>query len=296
LVSYTAMASATNHQLSSNESLPTTFQTSPSTAPSRMASVHPTAASPTSFNLSWDVPDCHGSPCTTLTVIWKDAGNGSRTITAPWPVLPVYQLGNLTQGQRYSITVLASNTVGDGPASNSIQLSTTAANATAPKAPDTPTTSNATGSSVVWHWTATRHDGGAQVLNYVLQYHQASSSQWHTISAGWDALTEKVTGLDAAETYCGQVLTTTAVANSSWSNASCVTLPTAWPPGKAVLDPTATTTNGTAIQASPDTTRQPCALTHACLRCRSLFLYLTLVAPSKSGMKWRVTTGGSLRA
>ena len=246
--SYTVAAYASNHQLPSAFSQSVNFTTDPSTVPAQIANVHPTAASQTSLDLSWDPLDCQGAACTTLSVVASDPSNQSRTVTAPWSTGLRYQLANLTQGQNYRITLSAINAVGRGPESSSVTLTTTASNATAPMPPGQLSTSNATASSVVWRWTATRDDGGAQVLHYTLRYQPAKSSQWFTQTAAWATETAKVSGLEAEKTYCGQVSTTTAVANSSWSNASCVTLPTAWRPGQAELNPTATITNGTAIE------------------------------------------------
>eukprot|EP00045_Choanoeca_perplexa_P009529 m.92182 g.92182 ORF g.92182 m.92182 type:complete len:567 (-) comp14938_c0_seq1:1333-3033(-) len=245
---YTATAIAVNQQLPSNASLPVTFETDKSTVPAQIQHVKPTAATETSLSMSWDPLDCHGATCTTLDIVTNDSLiNRTQTQTVPWPIHPSYTIVNLTQGTRYKISLSASNAVGTGPSSSSMTLKTSAANATSPHPPTLLHASNVTASSVVWQWAPTADDGGAQVLHYVLRFHSASTSQWRIQSTNWNVVSTHTTGLHANAEYCGQVLTTTAVANSSWSNDTCVTLPSAEPPGQVDLNRTATT-NGTAIK------------------------------------------------
>ena len=120
----------------------------------------------TAIDLTWDEPASNGgSDLTTYKLSWNPSSKGGVSETAVSASVSEYTITNLTNGQKYTITLLAENVIGEGP---STELS--AMPATMPSMPVIISAeAGAREITVAWR---IANDGGARVNSYTLTWAQ----------------------------------------------------------------------------------------------------------------------------
>jgi fibronectin type 3 domain-containing protein len=230
---YSVTVTATNAQ---GEGAATDAVTAtPAGSPTAPSNVTATAGNE-QITVSWSASDGNGSAITAYTASSSD-GSSCDTTGALSCVIT-----SLTNGTRYSITVVATNGFGDSAASSSVS----ATPATVPTAPRWlhGVAGNATATLL---WNASTSNGGAHIDSYIV-------SDLHGHGCTTSGLTCTVTGLTNGTTYTFYVTAHNVIGSSANSNSNIViplTTPSAptiaaWHPGnhQVILTITAPTSNG----------------------------------------------------
>jgi hypothetical protein len=134
-------------------------------------------------------------------------------------------VSGLTNGTAYTFKVVATNAIGDGPASSASNTVTPSA-PTVPGAPGTPTASAGNAQATV-SWTAPSSDGGSAITNYTV----TSMPGNKTCTKASAPLSCTVSGLTNGTAYTFKVVATNAIGDGPASAASNQVTPTEPPPG-----------------------------------------------------------------
>jgi hypothetical protein len=163
----------------------------------------------------WTAPPSNGSAIWKYTVTASPGGATADTSGTS------AVLGGLANGTPYTFTVVATNTLGAGPASSPSPAVTPSASA--PGAPGAPTNVTAApgGRCATVTWTAPASTGGSPLSGYTVRTSPATS-QW-TVSG----TTAFVGGLTSGATYTFTVTATNATNTSVPSASPAITLPNA---------------------------------------------------------------------
>ncbi|MBI2172181.1 MAG: fibronectin type III domain-containing protein [Chloroflexi bacterium] len=195
--------------------------------------------------VTWSAPtDTGGSPILLYTVTSIPGGISVATAAS---VLTATVIG-LTNGTSYTFTVVATNAVGEGPAS-------APSNAVIPATvPDAPTNVAATAGNVqaTVTWNAPASDGGSPILFYTVTSNPGGIS----VTSSAAVLTAKVTGLTGGLSYTFTVRATNAVGQGSASAPSNAVVLTGVPP-TVNAGPDQTVDEGTAVSLPPATFVDP---------------------------------------
>ena len=224
---------------------PASEHSSPVTPTAPTEPAPPTEVKATAQNggatVSWAVPANGGSPITSYTIIPYIGATAqpATTITGSPPAAKATITG-LTNGTSYTFTVLASNAVGPGPAS---EHSTPVTPVTTPSAPTAATASAGNGSATV-SWTAPSN-GGSPITSYMITPYNGSTAQPATTITGSPPTTSTtITGLTNGTTYTFTVTATNAIGNGPASEHSNAVTPVTTP--SAPTAATASAGNGSA--------------------------------------------------
>ena len=220
-VTYNFAVAATNGMGTSPNSLLLTISTTPAPplAPTNLTPVDSTSSS---VAWTWTAPPSGLLPILNYTIDYSLPSPVNFT-TAGFSNGTSFNVTGLDVYTTYVFQVAASNSDGMGPFSTHVafrtnSLNPTVVNSTSLSAPiPTPTSS----SSITIDWTAPTNDGGAQVLHYVLQVSNLTSTPtaYTTIFTG-SALTYTHSGLWRYTTYQYRVAGVNAVGTSSFTAAS----------------------------------------------------------------------------
>ncbi|WP_460712663.1 fibronectin type III domain-containing protein, partial [Nocardioides dilutus] len=131
-------------------------------------------------------------------------------------------LTGLTNGTAYTFTVVATNAIGDSPASDPSNTVTPVAPATVPGAP-TGVTATAGDAQAMVSWTAPSSDGGSALTGYTVTSSPGGLTK--TVSPGVTSTT--LTGLTNGTAYTFTVVATNAIGDSPASDPSNTVTPAA---------------------------------------------------------------------
>jgi hypothetical protein len=222
---YTATVTATD---AGGESAPGTSNTFvPLASPAAPAA--PTAVPQRlSASITWTAPNANGSPITGYTATATDLdtpGDGGQSCAATTTSCTV---AGLTLGDRYTFTVVASNSIGDSLAS---PASAAVTPFDVPAAPSAPHGAPTKGGAIV-AWSPPTRDNGSPVSSYTVtaadQGNPTHGGQTCTGTAGQTSCT--LTGLTPGEGYTFTVVATNAGGDSPASPASAAITPDATTP------------------------------------------------------------------
>ena len=213
-------------------------QVTPSAPPS--AALNPTAvAGNARAAVSWTPPASNGGSPITSYLVTAVPGGQTCTYSVVVPETDTCTVTGLTNGTKYSFTVVATNGAGDGPAGTSNQVTPS----TVPTAPLTPSATAGNAKATV-SWTVPSSDGGSPITGYTVT---SSPGGFTCTTSG--ALTWMVSGLTNGTAYTFSIVATNANGNSPAATTSPVTPVTA---PSAVINPLATAGNAQAtVKWSP---------------------------------------------
>lgn len=182
-----------------------------------------TVPSAGAVTLAWSPPsDDGGAPVNDYVVqMSTDAGATWSTVADGTSAVTGAIVTGLTNGTSYMFRVAARNHVGTGSFSSA---STHATPRTVPGVPDAPAASASDG-SVSLSWVAPS-DGGAPIVDYVVQVSADDGTTWSTVLDGVATATELVVGdLDNGTAYVFRVAAVNAAGEGTPSAASAPTTP-----------------------------------------------------------------------
>jgi hypothetical protein len=182
--------------------------------------------------LSWQPPDAHGAPITGYTLSWSGGGSGSQQCSGT-----TCTVTGLTNALTYTFRVVATNKVGDSPAS------LPSAPVTPDAVPDAPVSPSAVfgDQSLALSW-ATPHVDGSPVTSYNMQISPAPGGG-ASLRTGVTGNSLTWTGLTNGVSYQVQVQAVNHAGTSDWSPWSVGTVPA----GKPDAPGTPTTTPATPV-------------------------------------------------
>lgn len=152
------------------------------------------AANATSVAVSWSTPPNNGSPITGYKVYSAPTGD-PLVVVAAVGVQQTYTLTGLTEGEQYTIAVVATNEIGDSAQSPPVTVRTSSA----PQAPTlVPYSLNTASISVQW---APPAPGGAPVTGYNLYAAETGDAQALVGTIGANVNRYTFTGLTPNTTY-----------------------------------------------------------------------------------------------
>ncbi len=198
-------------------------------APDAPTAVVATTAN-TTLDVSWTAPSSNGG--SDITAYTATATDGVASFTCTWSSGPLEcPITALVNGTTYTVSVVATNIVGDSPASTPI----TATPATVATAPGTPTLTPSD-SSLAVSWTEPSSNGGSAITGYTA----TASDGSNTFSCPWTTgpLSCTISGLTNGTSYAVTVTATNGAGDSpssSSANATPRTVPGA--PTDLVLTP-----------------------------------------------------------
>src|ERR1039457_1336940 len=161
--------------------------------------------------VSFTAPANNGGAAITGYAVTSSPGN----ITATGTTSPISVTG-LTNGTPYTFTVVATNSVGNSPASTASNSVTPSLTAIVPSAP-TAVIATAGNASATVTFTASASNGGAAITGYTVTSSPAAGTD---SNAGATGLTHTITGLTNGTAYTFTVVATNSVGNSPASSAS----------------------------------------------------------------------------
>jgi len=128
--------------------------------------------------LTWSAPSSDGgSPIASYTATASPGGASCTTASLGCTV------SGLTNGTTYSFTVVATNSVGTGPASSAVSA-TPVAPATVPGAPTNIKASALRGGGIELTWSAPVSDGGSPVIGYWIYRSTSSGAEAFYVAVG----------------------------------------------------------------------------------------------------------------
>ena len=210
---YTFTVVAANVLDSSNPSDASAPLTLPATAPSAPTGVTATAGNG-SATVSWTAPATNGGSAITGYTATAYDGNGNVVATCTSTTTSCV-ISGLTNGSAYTFSVVATNAVGNSPASD--PSSTVNLPAVAPSAP-TGVTATAGNTTATVTWTAPSNTGGAAITGYTVTAYDGFGNAVATCTSTTTSCV--ITGLTNGLAYTFSVVATNSAGNSPASSAS----------------------------------------------------------------------------
>jgi hypothetical protein len=246
---YTFTVAATN-SVGTGSASPASNSVTPVTVPDAPATPTATAGDQTA-TVNWTAPGDEGSPITGYVVTPYDNGTAGTAVDVG-PTVFSYTFNALNNGDSYTYTVAATNSVGTGTAS---AQSAAVVPATLPDAPAAPTaTAGNTQASVNW---TPPFDEGSTITGYVVTPYD-NSTAGTPVDVG-NVTTYTFDGLNNGDTYTFTVAAINGVGTGAASPASNAVVPATVPdapaaptasstaPAEAVVNWTAPSDSGSAI-------------------------------------------------
>jgi predicted phage tail protein len=167
--------------------------------------------------LKWLAPSSNGGAAVTDYIIQRRIGTGAwATVNDGAGTQLTRTVIGLTNGTTYQFRVLAKNSAGTSPVSNTVNTIPR----TVPSAPRSLTATPDNG-RVTLKWLAPASNGGAAVTDFVIQRSSNGTNGWVTVNDGVRTATSyTVTGLTNGTRYYFRVLAKNAAGNSTWSTAA----------------------------------------------------------------------------
>jgi hypothetical protein len=217
--SYTFTVTATNSVGTGPASSPSTPVTPVAavTAPGAPIGVNATPGDGQA-TVSWSAPTSNGGSAITGYTVTSSPGNKTATTTGATSAI----VSGLTDGQAYTFTVTATNSVGTGPASSPSTSVTPVAAVTAPGAPIGVNATPGDGQATV-SWSAPTSNGGSAITGYTV----TSSPGGLVGSSAGAATTATVTGLTDGQAYTFTVTATNSFGTGPASSPSTSVTPVA---------------------------------------------------------------------
>jgi chitodextrinase len=237
--SYTFTVTATNSAGTSDPSSASNQITSDATVPGAPTIGTAVKLTSTSAQITFTPPSSNGGASISNYTVTSTPGN----IIGSGSVSPITVTG-LTPATEYTFTVVATNFVGDGPASAaSDSITTDATDVFVPGAPTIGTATKTGSTTATVAFTAPASDGGSAILGYI-----ATSTPGNIIASGTSSPI-LVTGLTPATHYTFVVRAINSVGSSLNSDASNIVNTDTAPPGPPTVGIAAKTGATTATLA-----------------------------------------------
>ena len=219
---YTAEVSAENAIGSDAASERSAEASTPATTPGSLAAVNLAATSATQLAATWSAPaDDGGTPITGYTATLFQ---GTELVATEETADRNFTFTGLTRATAYTVEVLATNEVGDGPSSERSAEVTTPA--TLPDAAAAPTLVQASVSEITVSWAAP-HNGGAAITGYTVRLFNGSTLAETKTT---EATMVTFAGLTRGIAYTADVAAATTIGSGETSDRSkAVTIPLSVP-------------------------------------------------------------------
>ncbi len=250
--SYTFTVTATNGVGTGTGSAPSSSAT-PATVPDAPTGVSGVAGD-SSIQVTWSAPDFDGgSTITSYTATATDQTNpGSDAGTCGWTSGPLdCTITGLTNGDAYTLTVIATNGVGTGGTSSP------SGDVTPATVPDAPTEASAlaTDASATVTWSAPGSDGGSTISGYTVVATDSTTPSSGGESCAWTSgpLFCTVSGLTDGDSYTFTVSATNGVGTGGASAPSNAVIPATVPGAPTSVSATPGDTTADVTWSAPDT-------------------------------------------
>jgi hypothetical protein len=218
--SYTFTVQAANPNGTGATSSPSSAIT-PATTPSAPSAVTASAGN-TTASVSWTAPSSNGGSAITSYTVTPYIGASAQTPLEVSASTTSTSITGLTNGTSYTFTVTATNTLGNGPAS---EHSNAVTPATTPATPTTVTASPGNASATV-KWSAPAN-GGSPITSYTVTPYIGSTAQTATkVSGSPPATSTTITGLTNGTSYTFTVTAANTLGNGPASEHSNAVTPT----------------------------------------------------------------------
>jgi hypothetical protein len=172
-----------------------------------------------SLSLSWTAPASGGSVLI-YTIQYRVSGTTSWLPAGQTTGAMSFAITALQAATSYDFTVTAANSLGAGPVSSTVTV-TTPANYNPPTAPTAVTLTNVTVSAVTVSWTPPTTGGTGLV--YGVQYRLSGQTAWTPAASNLSATSTNITNLTAATAYDIQITATNSTGSGPPSNIVTVT-------------------------------------------------------------------------
>ena len=176
-----------------------------------------------SLTVAWTAPAANGAAITDYDVRYKRTNADDWTAWSHDGTGRSATITGLTNGASYEVQVRATNAIGDSAWSASL----TATPAAAPEAPDRPTLSRRTGTSLTVGWTAPAANGAA-ITDYDVRHRRIGATNWTDANHAGTGRSATISSLARGVSYEVQVRAENAEGNGMWSpslNATTLNVP-----------------------------------------------------------------------
>jgi hypothetical protein len=176
------------------------------------------------ITVSWSAPaNAGGSAITSYTLQSSTDQSSWTNVGTPSALATTVTATGLTNGTLYYFRVLATNSNGSGPWSNSVSGIPLAV----ASAPTSVSGAAGNGQASVT-WTAPSSNGGSAITDYVIQFSSNGGTSWTTFADGTgvpNPLSATVTGLTNGTSYVFRVAAVNSAGTGTYSTASSVVVP-----------------------------------------------------------------------
>ena len=173
-----------------------------------------------SFTLNWSAPlDNGGSPITNY-IIEKCEVGGSWTKVSSYVTTCYTRIRNLVVGTAYDFRIYAENQYGISDPGTTDEPIMAKHPFDVPGPPGQPRDLSSTSDSITIQWSRPRHDGGSNIIGYVIEKRMKGGSWTKACHAMVNDLSYKVVGLSENNEYEFKVAAINAAGQGNWSTPS----------------------------------------------------------------------------